>query len=88
MTASLLSRQDEYFQFTKGLIDEDAWAQSEKIIQICLGSEWGHRWWREFSPHGFIDSFIAVVNEILEENEVEYSEILRRIEDDGNVRDA
>ena len=82
MTAAFVARQNEYFQFKQGLIDAEAWKQSEKVIQMALSSEWGQAWWREFGPTTFLDSFIAVVNRIVDESELDYRDVLTNLEID------
>ncbi len=80
LTSAFIARQNEYFQFKQGLLDREGWDASMKIIRICLGSRWSLNWWREWSPIGFTESFIAVVEQVLAESEVEYASILEGIE--------
>lgn len=55
---------------------------------MCLGTAWSRSWWREFSPTTFTESFIALVDEVLSQVEVEYSSILQRVERGSTALDT
>lgn len=80
MTAALTARQNEFFQYKHGLIDQEIWEASEKIIQVCLGTEWGRNWWKEYAPSLFTNPFIEIVNETLAKSDPDYAEILDGME--------
>jgi len=80
MTASFIARQNEYFQFKQGLLDQEGWDASKKIIRMCLGSRWSLNWWKEWSPTGYTESFIALVEEVLAESEVDYLSVIEGVE--------
>ena len=80
LTAAFIARQNEYFQFKQGLLDEESWDASERIIRMTLGNPWSRNWWREWGPQAFTKPFIAVVNRVLSEGETDYVSILERVE--------
>jgi len=80
MTSSFVARQNEYFQFKQGLIDDDTWAASKNIIGLALASNWSRNWWKEFGPIAFTEPFVTMVNEVLDSAGVDYAEIVRKID--------
>lgn len=80
MTSAFVARQNEYFQFKQGLLDDEGWEASKKAIRFCLGMSWSRNWWKEFAPSGFTAPFVAVVEQVVDEAEVDYASILEGIE--------
>ena len=76
MTACFVARQNEYFQFKHGLIDAESWAASEKIIRMVLGSDWHRNWWQQFAPNAFTESFVTLVETVIEKEEVDYRSVI------------
>jgi hypothetical protein len=83
MTAAFVARQNEYFQYEQGLIDDDSWAASTIAIRMILGSDWGRNWWKEFAPHSFTDAFRSVIDDVIRETSVDYHEVLANLESRG-----
>ena len=79
MTAAFVARENEFYQFKQGLLEEQNWISSEKVIRLILGSEWAMNWWREVSPIAYTDSFNAYVNKLIAEETVDYGSLLRRL---------
>ena len=80
MCSSFVARQNEFFQYKQGLIDDETWAASEIIIKLALASKWGRNWWEEFAPNAFTEPFVNMVNKVLENADVDYAEIVEKIE--------
>jgi hypothetical protein len=80
MTSSIVARQNEFFQHKHGLIDDDTWEASEKIISLALSGDWARNWWNEFGPNAFTEDFVAVVEDILSRSDVDYAEIVEKID--------
>jgi hypothetical protein len=76
----MLARQNEFFQHNQGLIDDDTWDASEKAIKMALASNWSRNWWQEFSPHAFTEPCVNMVNNVLDDSDVNYAEIVENIE--------
>ena len=88
MTACFVARQNEYYQFKQGLLDDESWAASEKIIRMALGSDWQRNWWKQFAPSAFSESFITLVETVIEKREVDYRSVVENIEQPRNASDA
>ncbi len=80
MSACFVARENEFFQFKHGLIDEDTWAASENIIKLAISSSWARRWWEEFGTNAFTGPFIDVVNKVLDADYIDYAKIVQNIE--------
>jgi hypothetical protein len=80
LTSSFVARQNEFFQHKQGLIDDDTWEASEKIIKLAVSGDWARNWWNEFGPNAFTANFVNVVEEILSDSNVNYAEIHQNIE--------
>jgi hypothetical protein len=57
LIASLIARENEYYQYNQGLLDYDNWQSSEKAIRMVLGTRWATNWWKEFSNITLGESF-------------------------------
>lgn len=80
MASSFVARQNEFFQHKQGLIDDDTWEASEKIIRLALSGDWARNWWDQFGPNAFTESFVSLVEEILSDSDVNYAEIVENID--------
>ena len=80
MSACFVARENEFFQFKHGLIDEDTWAASENIIRMAISSSWARKWWEEFGTNAFTGPFIDVVNNVLDLDSIDYAKIVQNIE--------
>jgi len=65
LTASLRAREHEWFQFRSGVLDESAWSSYSTAIPIVLANERPRAWW-DVTKHIFNKEFVAVVDELLE----------------------
>jgi hypothetical protein len=79
LLSSFVARENEYYQYCQGLLDEDNWRSSEKAIRMILGTEFALNWWKEFSSISFGDSFIDYVNKNLLDNRTDYRSVLAKI---------
>jgi hypothetical protein len=80
MASSFVARQNEFFQHQQGLIDDDTWEASEKIIKLALSGDWARNWWNEFGPNAFTENFVRLVEEILSDSHVDYAKIVENID--------
>ena len=45
-----------------------------------LSGQWARNWWDEFGPNAFTEKFVGVVEEILSDSDVDYAEIVEKID--------
>jgi len=76
LLSSFVARENEYYQYQQGLLDEHNWASSEKAIRMILGFDWSLNWWHVFSKSSFGDSFVDYVNENLLDGRTDYGGLL------------
>ena len=81
MTAAFLARQNEYSQFTQGLLDADQWEQSEHIIRLLTGMEWFQKWWTPYGKDIYSRAFVARVELIMAGEGFDYSGAMKEIEE-------
>ena len=65
LTAAMLARQNEYFQYKHGLLLEENWIACRKIIDYCLNSAWSRNWWDAYGRDAMSDDFAEQVDGIL-----------------------
>jgi hypothetical protein len=64
-TLDLRNREFEYFQYTNGLLDEQAWLAYRHVVLVNHSSGLGRAWWDEIG-RGIVDpDFAALVDEML-----------------------
>ncbi|MDH3379233.1 MAG: hypothetical protein OEQ39_20095 [Gammaproteobacteria bacterium] len=80
LSSCFVARQNEFFQHKQGLIDDETWEASERIIKLALSGEWARNWWNEFGPKGFTENFVYVVDKVLSDSDVDYAEIIENID--------
>jgi hypothetical protein len=66
LTAALTARQNEFYQYRSGLLDEEMWKASEGIIRSIMLSPHAKKWWRSFEKYVFHDEFVQLVDKIVE----------------------
>lgn len=64
-TIDLRNREFEYFQYTNGLLDEEAWLAYRKVILVNHSSGIGHTWWNEIGREIVDPEFATLVDELL-----------------------
>ena len=67
LTAAMLGRQNEFFQYQRGLLDRDVWAASERIIRITLSTPWNRRWWEIVGRNTGTSQFVAHVEGLVDQ---------------------
>jgi hypothetical protein len=69
IVAAITTRQNSYFQYRQGLLDEEIWKSNRQIIKRYFhGSPWVHKWWQDAQKNQvFSGEYIDTVNEILAE---------------------
>ena len=50
------------------------------IIGLALASNWSRNWWKEFGPTAFTEPFVNMVNKVLDSADVDYAEIVEKID--------
>ena len=67
--AAFASRQNEYVQFKRGLLDADVWDASYNIISILACMPLCKEWWDRLGRHAFAQDFCEIVDEIFSRDE-------------------
>ena len=65
--AAFLARQNEYLHYRQGLIEEEIWLQSERIIGFILGTDWAMGWWDRIGKQTFSPEFTKLMDKIIRE---------------------
>ena len=61
----LRNREFEYFQYTNGLLDEEAWLSYRQVVLINHSTGLGQTWWDEIG-RGIVDpEFAKLIDELL-----------------------
>ena len=68
LSAVFVARQNEYFQWKQGLLDDDVFRSLHHVILICLGSPNGQHWWDNEGRRMFTPNFVAFVDELCGES--------------------
>ncbi len=71
LSAVFVARQNEYFQWKQGLIDEDVFRSLHHVILTCLGSPNGQHWWDNEGRRMFTADFVAFVDKLCAESSTE-----------------
>lgn len=64
LSAVFVARQNEYFQWKQGLLDESVFRSLHHVILTCLGSSNGQHWWENEGRRMFTPDFIVFVDEL------------------------
>jgi len=69
ITAAMTTRQNSYFQYRQGLLDEEIWKSNRQIIKRYFHmGPWVHKWWQNAQQNQvFSKEYIDTVIEILDE---------------------
>ena len=67
LTAALLARQNEFFQYRRGLLDREVWEASEGIIQAILSTSWARNWWKVVRRGTGSSAFVAHVESLADQ---------------------
>jgi hypothetical protein len=73
LTAAMLARQNEYFQYKYRLLLEETWVACRKIIEYCLNSAWSRNWWDAYGRDAMSADFAEQVDDILSESSFVFS---------------
>ncbi len=79
MTAAFTARQNEYFQFRHGFLDEEIWQANLAVLQVITGIEWTQNWWRGYARKNYTDSFVALVDGLISGHERNVVEELKSV---------
>lgn len=77
-TAAIAARQNEFLQYTLGLINEAEWRTTEGVIQLMFSFKWSQDWWRAYREVPWNGDFIRRVDELVENNEFDYEALLEQ----------
>jgi hypothetical protein len=64
LTAVFVARQNEYFQWKQGLLDDEVFTSLHHVILALLGSPNGEHWWQNEGHRMFAPAFIEFVNNL------------------------
>lgn len=82
MTSAIVMRQNEYRQFSLGLLDRGVWEQSERVILMLLSSSWCRNWWHVVGHEQVSPDLAAHIDSLLEDSEVvDWSGALEALKD-------
>lgn len=70
LTSAIVMRQNEFRQFRLGLLEREAWEQSEQVVLMLLGFPWSRNWWQVMGREQATPEFAAHVDALLEDAEV------------------
>ena len=71
-TASLTTRQNEYFQYKNGLLLEESWDASKKVIRVIFGIEWVEEWYNTYGKEVLTDVFNEEIEKIVQEQKFDF----------------
>ncbi len=66
LISAMNTRENAYYQYRHGLIEEEKWLEHERIIGNMLSSEWRTRWWETVGVRHYTPAFRAHVEAILD----------------------
>jgi len=78
LSAVFVARQNEFFQWKQGLLDEDVFRSLHHVILTILGSPNGQHWWENEGRRMFTAEFIGLVDDLCKENSTESFEAWKR----------
>ena len=78
LSAVFVARQNEFFQWKQGLLDEDVFRSLHHVILTCLGSPNGQHWWENEGQKMFTADFIEFVEKLCEESSGESFQAWKR----------
>ncbi len=79
--SAFLARHNEFLQYRLGLIDEETWRQSERIISFILGTDWALNWWDKAGKAVFDQEFLDEMDRIIGEKPVRNIPTMYGVED-------
>jgi len=68
ISAGLRNRQNEYFQYKQGSLDEQIWETTVSMIPFFLAETSARKWWDSNSASLFAGEFREFVNGILQDS--------------------
>lgn len=66
LLSAMLTRENAFDQYRRGLIDEEKWQAHVHIIENILSSPWRRQWWDSDYSRSFTPEFRSCVQSILE----------------------
>ena len=64
LTAIFMARQNEFFQWKQGLLDESVFKSLHHVILVLVGSHNGHDWWEHEGRRMVAPEFIDFVDDL------------------------
>jgi hypothetical protein len=64
VTAAFTARQNEYYQYQQGMLDEEVWEGIENIIRLLMGISWIRDWWQDYGRKQLGRSFVGKVESL------------------------
>jgi hypothetical protein len=78
LSAVFVARQNEYFQWKQGLLDEDVFRSLHHVILTCLGSPNGQHWWENEGRRMYTPDFISFVDDLCSSSSAESFQAWKR----------
>ena len=84
LTAFFVARQNEFSQYTQGLLAKEDWTSRESIIRVTLGMEWAQHWWRTYGKDTFTTEFVEMVDRIMAATTYDFAGTMKALEKRGD----
>lgn len=78
LTAIFVARQNEYFQWRQGLLDESVFQSLHHITLTVLNTKAGKHWWQNEGKNLVAAEFVQFTNSLLENSSLESLESWKR----------
>ena len=64
LSAVFVARQNEFFQWKQGMLDDEVFTSLHHVILTILGSQNGQHWWQNEGRRMFAPAFVDLVDEL------------------------
>jgi hypothetical protein len=78
LTAVFIARQNEFYQWKQGLLDDDVFRSLHHVTRTVLGTESGRHWWENEGRRLVSDEFVKFTEALAEEGTADSIESWRR----------
>ena len=72
LSAVFVARQNEFFQWKQGLIDEEVFRSLHHVVLTLLGAPDGRHWWDHEGRRMYAPQFVEFVDNLRRENPVDH----------------
>jgi len=78
LSAVFVARQNEYFQWKQGLLDDEVFTSLHHVILTILSSPNGQHWWENEGRRMFAQGFVDFVDDMVQDSSSEAFEAWKR----------